>query len=112
MGVGFKFVHMNSSAFIDRCQGGAQLLVFSLLTMKDAHPEADLPGESKPFEVVDPEMAAVLRRKSPAERLAIGEALWEHARDLLDAHLASTHPEWSEERRRREVARRMADGSW
>lgn len=80
--------------------------------MHDADSGTHLSGRSKAFEVVDPEMAAILRTKSPAERLAIGEALWEHARDLLDAHLGATHPRWSEARRRREVARRMADGSW
>ena len=69
------------------------------------------PPESA-FDVVDPEMVAVLRQKSPAERLAISWELWEFARELLDAHLQSTHPDWSDEQRSREVARRMADDAW
>ena len=64
------------------------------------------------YEVVEPEMARVLRRKSPAERLEIGLKLWRHARKLLDARLRSTHPEWAAERRSKEIAQRMADGSW
>jgi len=62
-------------------------------------------------EVVEPEMAAMLRRKSAAERLQIGHSLWRHARESMDAHLRSIHPEWSEGQRRQEIARRMADGS-
>ena len=64
------------------------------------------------FEVVEPEMAAVLRSKSLAERLEIATKLWLHARQFLGAHLQSTHPEWTEQERSLEIARRMANGSW
>ena len=64
------------------------------------------------FEVVDTEMAEVLSRKSPAERLQISHQLWRHAVDLLDAQLRAQYPRWSVGRRSKEVAERMASGSW
>lgn len=63
------------------------------------------------IEVVDDAMAGVLRRKTPAERLAIGFALWESARTMLTSHLASTHPDWDARRVSREVARRLSHGA-
>ncbi len=62
-------------------------------------------------EVVDEVMAEVLRRKTPAERLAIAFGMWESAREMLTSHLKSSHPEWSEEEVRREVARRFSHGT-
>lgn len=46
------------------------------------------------IEVIDDTMAEVLRRKTPAERLAIGFGLWRSARKLLRGQLASLHPDW------------------
>ncbi len=63
------------------------------------------------FDVVDDAQAAILRRKSPAERLQIGFGLWRSARIMLTAQLASLHPEWDEERVRREVAGRLGYGA-
>ena len=62
------------------------------------------------IEVVDDEMAEVLRRKTPAERIRIGFSLWTSARNMLAAHLKSTHPEWNEEKRNREVTGRLSHG--
>ena len=62
------------------------------------------PGQ---IEVVDDAMAEVLRRKEPWERIAIGFNLWISASKMLTAHLSASHPDWSEEPVRREVARRM-----
>ena len=64
------------------------------------------------IEVVEPAMAAVLRKKSPAERLQISTELWRYGVDLLLARLKQIHPDWTEEERSLEVARRMAHGSW
>lgn len=64
------------------------------------------------FEVIDEEMAAVLRTKTHAERYAIANRLWIFARDMLTSHLSSTHPEWSGEEVAREVAKRMAEQDW
>ena len=60
------------------------------------------------IEVVDDAMAEVLRRKTPAERIRIGFALWTSARDMLISHLKKTHPEWSAEMIGKEVARGMS----
>ncbi|MCC6142144.1 MAG: hypothetical protein IT389_16205 [Nitrospira sp.] len=63
------------------------------------------------IELVDPMMAEVLRRKSPAQRLSIGFALWDSAKRMLTAHLSSVHPEWSVPRINREVVRRLSHGA-
>lgn len=66
------------------------------------------PGQ---IEVLDDAMAEVLRRKEPWERLAIGFALWRDSRRMLDHHLRTTHPDWTDEQVTREVARRMSHGT-
>ncbi|CAI4032159.1 hypothetical protein DNFV4_02587 [Nitrospira tepida] len=67
--------------------------------------------EIRRIEVVDEAMAEVLRRKTPAERLAIGFGLWRSARKLLRGQLASLHPEWDAEQLDREVVRRLSHGA-
>lgn len=66
------------------------------------------PGQ---IEVMDREMASILRCKTPAERLRISFALWESSCSMLKAHLSRTHPEWTMERVRHEIARRMSHGA-
>lgn len=66
------------------------------------------PGQ---IEVLDDAMAEVLRRKTPAERIRIGFALWTSARNMLLAHLRTSHPDWSRERLEKEVARRLSHGA-
>jgi hypothetical protein len=63
------------------------------------------------IEVVDDQMAEVLRDKTRAERIRIGFNLWTSARNMLMAHLKSTHPEWNEDRVNREVAGRLSRGA-
>jgi hypothetical protein len=63
------------------------------------------------IEVLDDAMAEVLRRKEPWERLAIGFGLWRDARKMLDHHLRTRHPDWTDEQISREVARRMSHGA-
>lgn len=63
------------------------------------------------IEVVDDVMAEVLKRKRPAERIQIGFTLWQSAHDMLIVHLRKTHPEWDDERVRREVAGRFLHGA-
>ena len=63
------------------------------------------------FDVIADEMAAVLRQKTPAERLAIGHALWRHARQMLLAVLQDQHPEWTHEQICREAAHRLSHGA-
>jgi hypothetical protein len=66
------------------------------------------PGQ---IEVIDDEMAAVIRQKSGAERLAIANGLYLSVRRMLTNHLRSEHPDWSDDQVTREVARRISDGS-
>ena len=63
------------------------------------------------IEVLDEAMADVLRRKEPWERIAIGFNLWQGAWDMLTHYLGACHPDWTEERIRQEVVRRMSHGA-
>ncbi|MCY3729211.1 MAG: hypothetical protein OXF97_09505 [Nitrospira sp.] len=56
-------------------------------------------------------MAAVLRRKTPTERLQIGFGFWTSAQKMLRTHLATEHPDWDAARVFREVARRLSHGA-
>ena len=56
------------------------------------------------LEVIDEMMAKVLRDKTEAERLAIANALWVYARDMLRAVLRQEHPDWTDEEARRKSA--------
>jgi hypothetical protein len=69
------------------------------------------PLDPRRIEVMDEAMAEILRRKTPAERLAIGFGLWRSARKILRGQLASLHPEWDVQRLEREVARRLSHGA-
>lgn len=66
------------------------------------------PGQ---IEVVDEAVAAVLRRKTPAERIALAAAAHRTARALLTARVQSQHPDWADDRVRAEVARRLLRGA-
>jgi hypothetical protein len=63
------------------------------------------------IEVVDDAMAAVLKRKTPAERIRIGFTLWSSAHEMLMVHIRKTHPDWSGKRVEQEVARRFLHGA-
>ncbi len=63
------------------------------------------------LELLDDAMAQVLREKTVAQRLAIGNSLWIYARDLMQSVLRQEHPEWSDEEIQRQVARRMSHGA-
>lgn len=57
------------------------------------------------IEVMDDDMADILRAKSGAERLRIAFEMYESTRRMLTYMLKGDHPDWSEERIRREVSR-------
>ncbi len=63
------------------------------------------------IEVVDWDVAAVLRRKSGMERLRLAHEAWELARDRLTAFLTARHPEMSQEEIQRQVAKRLGHES-
>ncbi len=63
------------------------------------------------IEVVDPDVAAVLRSKSGMERLRLAHEAWELARDRLAAFFRARRPASSEEEIQRQVAKRLAHDS-
>jgi len=60
------------------------------------------------IEIVDWDVAGVLRRKSGLERLRLAHEAWELARDRLAIFLRARHPELSQEEIQRHVAQRLA----
>ena len=63
------------------------------------------------IEVVDDAVAQVLRRKTPAERVALISALDRTMRLLIEGHLRTRHPDWDDARIAAEVVRRMTRGA-
>lgn len=63
------------------------------------------------IEVVDDEMARILRSKTGAERLKIASDMFASARRMIASHLAAEHPDWDEERIQRETSRRISHGA-
>jgi hypothetical protein len=63
------------------------------------------------IEVVDHEMAAVLRSKTGAERLKIANDMFKSVRRMIASHLAAEHPDWDEERVQRETSNRISHGA-
>ncbi len=63
------------------------------------------------IEVIDEEMAATLRLKSGAERLAIASRMFSSARRMLLSHLRSVHPDWDQQQLEQEAARRLSHGT-
>jgi hypothetical protein len=68
---------------------------------------------SKPFriEVIDDEMAAILRTKSPAEKVAMICAANRTARLLAAAGVRYSHPDWNEVQVQAEVVKRVCHGA-
>ena len=62
-------------------------------------------------EVVSDEMAEILRRKTPTERLAITHGMWRFAQVLVRGGVKNQHPEFTEAEIERAVARRMSCGA-
>lgn len=62
-------------------------------------------------EIVDDEMAAILRGKTPVERLRVAFGLWTSTRTMLERLLRSQHPDWDDRTVNAEVVRRMSHGT-
>lgn len=63
------------------------------------------------IEVVDDEMARVLRAKTGSERLLIASRLFSSARQMILSMLRAEHPDWDEKRVGQEAARRLSHGA-
>jgi len=63
------------------------------------------------IEVIDDEMARVLRAKTGAERLRIASGMYAAARRMLMSSLAAEHPDWDRRQVMEETARRLSHGA-
>jgi hypothetical protein len=71
-------------------------------------PKNHQPGN---FEVVDDQMVAILKQKTPFERLEMTVKMWQSARNLLLLNIAKSHPEWSSAEVKKAVAARLSHGA-
>ena len=63
------------------------------------------------IEVVEDEMATVLRRKTGAQRLKIVDALYRSAWNLIETNVRASHPDWKKPQIRAAVAARISGGT-
>ena len=63
------------------------------------------------IEVMDDVMAGIYRKKTPAERLQIAFGLWHSANVQMINCLRSLHPDWDEDRIKKEAAKRISHGA-
>lgn len=63
------------------------------------------------IEVLDDAVAAVLRQKTPAQRMELALTANRLMRLRLEGHLRTLHPDWDQATIRAEIARRMLLGS-
>ncbi len=66
--------------------------------------------DPRSVEIVDKDVARVLRTKTGAERLRIAFSMYDSARRMLTCMLTADHPDWSEDQVREEVFRRLSHG--
>jgi hypothetical protein len=62
-------------------------------------------------ELLDPMVVEILRRKTPAERLALAFAAHRTMRLRMEGHLRTRHPDWDTPTVMREIARRISRGA-
>jgi hypothetical protein len=92
-----KRIHRRVAESAEKCEGEANMSRWRL--------------DAGQIEVVDERVAEILRKKTPAERLAIAFEANRTARRLMAGGLRSQHPDWSDEAIKREIARRMSGGA-
>jgi hypothetical protein len=69
------------------------------------------PLDPKRIEIVDDAVAEILRRKSPAERIALGFSANRTVRLVIEGAIRSDHPDWDDAAVKAAVARRMLHGT-
>jgi hypothetical protein len=62
-------------------------------------------------ECISDEMADLMRSMTPAERLGMMNSLWRSGWRMIENLTRAEHPDWSDDRVRQEVARRMSHGT-
>ena len=68
------------------------------------------PLDPRNVEIVDEDVARILRTKAGAERLKIAFGMYRSARRMLTSTLKADHPDWSEDQVREEVGKRLSHG--
>ena len=71
---------------------------------------SDFRLDPRSVEIVDEDVARILRTKTGAERLRIAFSMYDSARRMLTSMLTADHPDWSEDQLREEVVRRLSHG--
>lgn len=67
--------------------------------------------QSDRWESVSDEMAEVFRQKTGAQRLAIAHSMWRFAFQVVSKSVENQYPDWTDDQRQAEVARRMSHGA-
>lgn len=67
--------------------------------------------DKRNIEVLDDQMARVLRKKTPQQRLIIAFNMWGSAKKQLTNYLRSLHSDWDEKEIQHEVTRRLSRGA-
>ncbi|MBS0205345.1 MAG: hypothetical protein JSS49_20770 [Planctomycetes bacterium] len=70
----------------------------------------DQPIATHRIELLDPEVVAMLKMKTPAQRLQIAFAMQRFARAVLFSRIRSQHSGWTDEEIDTAVAKRMSRG--
>ena len=70
-----------------------------------------LPGLPAAYETLDPQLIAILREKTPAEKIAMISAARRTALLLAAAGERFRHPDWSEEEIHAAAVRRVSGGT-
>jgi hypothetical protein len=63
------------------------------------------------IEVVDDAVAEILRRKAPAQRVAMIFHCGRRVRWAIEGQVRHNHPDWSDEQVKTEVGRRLTHGT-
>jgi hypothetical protein len=67
--------------------------------------------DERNIEIIDDVVAKILKEKTPQQRLAIAFNLWTSARKQLSNYLRAEHPDWSDSKIQKEVAKRLSHGT-
>ena len=69
------------------------------------------PFDLRRIERLDPTIIAMLKSKTPAERLAMAFASHRMVRQRLAGHFRTLHPEWTNDEIQEAIARRFLSGT-
>jgi hypothetical protein len=70
-------------------------------------PSGGDPEDGAHLAKADEVQSAIFKRMSPSRKLELAAAMSRQARDLMDSGLRQTHPNFTAEQRRSEIARRI-----